>query len=72
MSNRAKNLESQSLLDLVSSLHETYRKFDELLEWRKISLDESWDAESKQWSHRTRWEYGRTILEPERGDAGLN
>lgn len=72
VSNRAKNLESRSILDLVGNLHEAYRRFDGELEWRKVSLNHFWDEAEKQWCDQTSWEYGRLILEPEPGDGSLN
>ncbi len=72
VSNRTKTLESRNILDLIGCLHEAYRNFDDQLEWRKVTLTESWDDEMKQWCQRTGWEYGRTVLEPKRDDSGLN
>ncbi len=72
LSNRAKNLESRNILDLVGCLHEAYRKFDVELEWRKVSLSHFWDETEKRWCDRTAWEYGQLILEPEAGDNSLN
>jgi hypothetical protein len=63
VSNRAKNIESRNILDLLSSLHEAYRAFDPLLEWRKVTLTESWDEQTNQWCQRTAWEYGPTSPE---------
>lgn len=72
LSNRAKSLESRNILDLVSCLHEAYRKFDVELEWRKVSLSHFWDEKEKRWCDRTAWEYGQLILEPGAGDTSLN
>ncbi len=63
VSNRAKDLRTNHVLDLVASLHESYRKFDGLLEWRKVCLFESWDEKEQQWCRRTNWEYGRSVFE---------
>lgn len=72
VSNRAKNLESRNILELVGSLHEAYRQFDPELEWRKVSLNRLWDETEKRWFDRTSWEYGHLILEPGPGESGLN
>lgn len=72
LSNRAKNLESRNLLDLVGNLHEAYRRFDTELEWRKVSLSHFWDETEKRWCDRTAWEYGQLPLESEAGDSSLN
>lgn len=71
VSNRAKNIESREILDLIHCLHEAYRRFDASLEWRKVSLDHYWGDTEKQWFDRTRWEYGRIYLEAETGDNNL-
>lgn len=72
VSNRAKTMDSRNVLDLIGCLHEAYRNFDVQLEWRKVTLTEGWDDEAKQWCQRAGWEYGRTVLEPNPGDSGLN
>lgn len=72
LSNRAKNLESKNILDLVACLHEAYRRFDGELEWRKVSLSHFWDETEKRWCDRTSWEYGQLPLQTEAGDSSLN
>lgn len=72
LGNRSKKLESRSILELVGCLHESYRRFDEALEWHKVSLSRLYDESEQRWCDRTGWEYGQLVVEGETGEGGLN